>query len=984
ELLDGRPVAELPAREKQLYEIIGQLQRRNPGTPSVFAPLSDIAERKAHPIRMDSSASLQSRLSTGTETASEPPKGSQVEAAEPTLVEAEAPASAYPSRREVDQADDSDAEDDPEYKKLYARMEAKIRRMCTPSSVSGRLAASPDLVKDWKDKGYKRVQLVKLMIEADGNKAAFQQKVESWRKTEQFRKKVQKVKEYCEKHNFVRKNQYDADELEFWVDFRTEGSRGTNKTDGIIESRTADVTGAEGFISSALSDAPMPELPMAGSDAPGLSRENSQEADTIAKLMDEALGTRKNLDKLVLKMKKDSGQLRDIVSMEECIEKLGTLYDDLAGLQAEVKVNGMSPTLEQQLEEKRKAVKCVLAVSCELKNKSVKRKEPGSLPTEEAQPKKLPKQKIELSLKISVKGITLKANLAQVPAKDIVDRAVASSKDGDVLCPTADKLIHVPKGHEEDGVYKAFLTTGMLVNIPHTSLRIGDGVLEKHPTFRPRDFIAELCELEKFSSVVGLPLESATIQLEDFWTHFCNQYDHPIVGDIKSGAVDPAYLVPLNLHGDGGRTYKKSEIMVLQWQPAIGAGTRMSTRKRKVLPEVNAAEINLKGHSFQTRFLISVLHKRHYSDDPAPLLKLLEAVSEWFGDLYENGFKINGQLWRFLPLGLKGDLVFHAKATGLERSFLRVRKRAPNARSKILAGCCPWCLAGSPGFDFECFDKDARWMQSTGSQNPLPWSTKPTILKAIPHSPNEPEFLKPDVFHILNMGVYKEYAASGLCLLLPFCGGTSMDQNMQLMNQKLRQYLRETKTTLHAQRLTLDLIGAKTPNAYASGSWSKGSDSVVFMKFLLWLVENLPVPHTEKPWKYLRQGAASIGVCMRTLYEESIFMEKSTALQCAEDGYMFLCCYSHLVNHSVHHKRLLFNLVPKLHYWHHVVAELRNSALDDKTSLVFNPTTNCTSMCEDYIGQIARLSRRVSARTVHSRVLRRYQAAVAQHMGLLG
>ena len=31
--------------------------------------------------------------------------------------------------------------------------------------------------------------------------------------------------------------------------------------------------------------------------------------------------------------------------MEGCVEKLGTLYDDLAGIQAEVKVNGMSSGL---------------------------------------------------------------------------------------------------------------------------------------------------------------------------------------------------------------------------------------------------------------------------------------------------------------------------------------------------------------------------------------------------------------------------------------------------------------------------------------------------------------------------------------------------------------------------------------------------------------------------------------------------------------
>ena len=218
--------------------------------------------------------------------------------------------------------------------------------------------------------------------------------------------------------------------------------------------------------------------------------------------------------------------------------------------------------------------------------------------------------------------------------------------------------------------------------------------------------------------------------------------------------------------------------------------------------------------------------------------------------------------------------MFHAKAAGLERSFTRVRKRAPNAKSKDLPGCCPWCLAGTPTVAFECFDKTAPWMATTGFRNPLPWSEKPTILKAILHSPDEPSFLKPDIFHILNMGVYKEYAASGLCLLLPLFGANSQDNNMALMNAKLRQYVKEQKARLHISKLTLELIGARTPKIYASGGWNKGSDSVLLMGFVGWLFETLPVSPTEKPWKYLHQGCLSIAAAMRTLIRREFLCRK--------------------------------------------------------------------------------------------------------------
>ena len=37
--------------------------------------------------------------------------------------------------------------------------------------------------------------------------------------------------------------------------------------------------------------------------------------------------------------------------MEDCIQKLGSLYDDLAGIQAEVKVNGMSPVFLYRIKD---------------------------------------------------------------------------------------------------------------------------------------------------------------------------------------------------------------------------------------------------------------------------------------------------------------------------------------------------------------------------------------------------------------------------------------------------------------------------------------------------------------------------------------------------------------------------------------------------------------------------------------------------------
>ena len=474
--------------------------------------------------------------------------------------------------------------------------------------------------------------------------------------------------------------------------------------------------------------------------------------------------------------------------------------------------------------------------------------------------------------------------------------------------------------------------------------------------------------------------------LSDFWKHYCKQFsNHPVAKDIQESIVDPRRLVPLNLHGDGGRTFKKSELMVLQYQSCIGRGTRLSTKSRKrKLGQHEAAQVNLKGHSLSTRYLLSVMTKKHYMEDVSPLLELLGLVSDWFAPLYRHGLVLESGLWRFIPLGMKGDLVFQAKAAGLTRMFSRVRKKAPNKKSKPLKGCCCWCLAGTPSINFESFDENPVWLSTMWPNNPMPWTTTPTMLRAIPHSPDQASFLKADAFHILNMGVFKEFAGSALALLLPSCGGTSNEECMASMNARLREFRKEKKVQIHVQKLTLELIGASTPGTYTCGGWNKGQDSIVFMEFAEWLTCKLPVDVAEKPWKYIYEGCRNIHLCMHTLYSEGAFMPCSSALEASSQGHRFLLCYSKLVEYSIEQGKLHFNLTPKCHYLHHILVDLAQAARKEGVEQIFNPICNSTSQCEDFIGNISRLSRRVSPKLPHARVLRRYQAALADRMGLLG
>ena len=232
------------------------------------------------------------------------------------------------------------------------------------------------------------------------------------------------------------------------------------------------------------------------------------------------------------------------------------------------------------------------------------------------------------------------------------------------------------------------------------------------------------------------------------------------------------------------------------------------------------------------------------------------------------------------------------------------------------------------------------------------------------------------------MGLYKDFAASALVVILPHLNRGSQDRNIKGMNEFLSCFLKECRLQLHCKRLTLQLIGADNLKSYASGSWSKGADSNVLMRFIPWLMEKLQLDvKSGRPWKYLYGGCMAIQATMDSLCSAGVFLSPDVAIQAGENGYLFLQAYAKMAEYAAEAQRnLCFNMVPKLHYLHHVCHELLGAA---RYARPLNPLVHATPQCEDFIGRVARLSRRVKASHVHSRVLRRYRAALAEQLGFL-
>ena len=215
--------------------------------------------------------------------------------------------------------------------------------------------------------------------------------------------------------------------------------------------------------------------------------------------------------------------------------------------------------------------------------------------------------------------------------------------------------------------------------------------------------------------------------------------------------------------------------MIIGWQPVLGAGSRLSKKRKTDSDDVGISpgELNLVGHSFTTRFLIGTLMKTYYAADPQPLLEFMGEISNFFHRMYNEGIQYRGHTIKWLIIGIKGDLPFISKIAQLRRSYTHTRKRKAHADSKELAGICWLCCCGTSEFPFEGFSKSARWMSTTDLDNICPWNPEqePSILSGILHDPlRKPDMFKCDLFHILNAGLYKDFCASSLVLLLSAFG----------------------------------------------------------------------------------------------------------------------------------------------------------------------------------------------------------------------
>ena len=159
-------------------------------------------------------------------------------------------------------------------------------------------------------------------------------------------------------------------------------------------------------------------------------------------------------------------------------------------------------------------------------------------------------------------------------------------------------------------------------------------------------------------------LKEGKLKLSEFWQRYKTlfpSYD----GFLKAeeDGIPMENFIPCYIHGDEGTHLKRSGVMILQFQSALGLGTSLNNGLQQT--DATYIKVNQVGVTLCTRFLLAVLPKETYADNQQPLDELFEQICLNLREAYDSGVQLaDGTTIHLAPIGVKGDWPF------LETRFL--------------------------------------------------------------------------------------------------------------------------------------------------------------------------------------------------------------------------------------------------------------------------------------------------------------------------
>ena len=124
------------------------------------------------------------------------------------------------------------------------------------------------------------------------------------------------------------------------------------------------------------------------------------------------------------------------------------------------------------------------------------------------------------------------------------------------------------------------------------------------------------------------------------------------------------------------------------------------------------------------------------------------------------------------------------------------------------------------------------------------------------------------------------------------------------------------------------------------------------------------------------EAVKAVNLCFRMLYRCDLWLSAEEANQIGAAGITYLSNYCKLAKGCHGDQLPYFPLHPKLHALCHCFRTILIDA--GSHGFALNPLSDSVQQDEDFVGRLARISRRVETRTIATRTIQRYLVATRQ------
>ena len=507
------------------------------------------------------------------------------------------------------------------------------------------------------------------------------------------------------------------------------------------------------------------------------------------------------------------------------------------------------------------------------------------------------------------------------------------------------------------------------------------------PMLRVRDWAQWIVNNNLWHMLSGLRKPDAqrcAAQWTKFWKEFrAHSPNHSVFAKADRGEIDLARTACVLMHGDEGRSRRRTAIMILSFHSILGRGTGPLSRSEagdKLRRQYAKLLPNYIGHTYTTRYLLAALTKSSYTGvNDYVFDRILDSVCEDFDFMATQGvFSPLKERYWMVMLHVCGDWPFLAKSGNFSRSFNNIPKKAGANRREPPKGICHLCRAGQVDFPNEQIQtRRPAWLDSVHEQ--LPFTRMPPFLR-LDHVPNEPAAIFTfDVFHSFHLGVGRNFIGGVIALYSTLEEAGGIEERFQMLSAKYRAFCKQERIGSVVTKLTKETIQWPTTGQYPTAGWHKGAVTTAVMKWIehRHMTEDLSA---EPLLQLAGEACVAINRCLELMYENEVILEPAVASQIGGYGMRFLRRYGEMATLAKQANRALFIIMPKHHVIQKMMISLLHRAEQGLPSL--NPIAVSVQQDEDFIGRPSRLSRRVTSRApVMVRLMRRYlQAAYAQYI----